>query len=122
MRWGTWATIAIVFSATAVLAAEASGTWRGTLSDDRGGGDTALVILKQDGTMLTGTAGSSEADRHPIQNGKIQGDTVTFEVQGPPGAGLFFELKLNGDELAGKVEQRRDGQVLRTGRIALKRM
>jgi hypothetical protein len=121
MRWVTWSAIAILFGATAVWAADASGSWRGTLSDDQGAGDSALLILQQEGTKLTGTAGSNEGDRHPIQNGKVQGDTVTFEVQGPPGGILFFELKLNGDELAGKIEQRRDGQVLRTGRLVVKR-
>src|SRR5215467_6034662 len=99
MRWATWFAIAILLSATAVLAADASGSWRGTLSDDRGTDDSALLILQQDGTKLTGTAGSNEGDRHPIQNGTVQGDSVTFEVQGPPGGLLFFELKLNGDEL-----------------------
>jgi hypothetical protein len=111
--------VAIVFSAAALIAADASGNWVGTLTDERGS-NSALLILKQDGTKLTGTAGSDESDRHEIQNGTIQGDAVAFEVQLQDRI-LFVRLKMSDQEMTGRLEMKRNGETIRTATLALKR-
>jgi len=118
MRSPTWILITVLLSA-ALLFADATGRWAGTIGDERGS-DQALLILQQDGTKLTGTAGSDDNDRHSIQNGTIEGDTVRFEV--PRGdAVLSVVLKVTGDEMSGTIEVKRNHQTVRTGRISLKR-
>jgi hypothetical protein len=111
--------LAIVCFVTPLQAADVSGRWTGTLGDDQNN-SPALLILQQDGTKVSGTAGGDDADRHPIQNGTIEGDTLKFEVVLKDRI-MSVELKVNGTELAGKVEMKRDGQVVRTGRLAVKR-
>jgi hypothetical protein len=111
--------VAIVCSAAALIAADASGNWVGTLTDERSSNPT-LLILKQDGTRLTGTVGADESDRHEIQNGTIQGDAASFEVHLTDRI-LFVRIKMSEKEMTGSVEMKRNGQTIRTATLALKR-
>ena len=118
MRSPTWILITVFLSAT-LLFADASGRWAGAIVDDRGS-SPALLILQQDGTKLTGTAGSDDNDRHAIQNATIEGDTLRFEV--PRGdAVMTLVLKINGDEMTGTIELKRNNETVRTGRLSFKR-
>lgn len=59
--------------------------------------------FEQQGELLTGTVTHKEKTT-PISNGKVDGDTVYFEmtVQSVMGPGLFkCTLKINGDEYTG---------------------
>jgi hypothetical protein len=109
---------------TALLtAADVTGTWSGGLSGKKADGsphsDTAHVILKQEGAVITGTAGGDTGDQHPIRNGKIEGDDVTFELV--TSSSVFkIALKLAGDELKGQVSREREGRV-ETMQLDLKR-
>ena len=106
-------------TAFGLLAADATGKWSGTLTPaDREGGP-ALLVLKQDGNTITGTAGPDEGERHAIANGRIEDGSLKFEV--PQGDGLMkFELKLEGDEIKGDVSRERNGQK-QTAKLSLKR-
>ena len=97
------------FVIAAVLsAADLTGKWTGTFSEHEGDGKGALLILKQNGSELTGTAGPDEQEQMPIENGKVDGDKVTFEIQAK---GLMhFELTLSGKRLAGTVSGEHDGE------------
>lgn len=96
--------------ATAFLTStDATGTWTGTLSPaDRDPGPAHLV-LKQEGTTLTGTGGPDESEQHPIRNGKAENGTLTFELEAGGGV-MKFTLKQEGDEIAGDITRERDGQ------------
>jgi len=120
MKFATRIAIVVALFAMTLAAADMSGKWAGTLSGDQNNSDSALLILQQDGTKLTGTAGSDENDRHPIQNGTVQEDSVKFEVQLQDRV-LVADLTVKGDEMSGKVEMKRNGQTVRTGRLSLKR-
>lgn len=109
--------IAVV--ATTLAAADVTGTWQGTLSPEGRDAGPALLVLKQEGEAVTGTVGPDETERHPIKSGKVQNDTVTFEVETPGGV-MKFTLKQNGDELTGDVSRERDGQQ-QTAKLAVKR-
>jgi len=97
--------LSIVFVATA-SAADATGTWSGNLKvagpDGQVQDDTIHLVLKQDGTKLTGTAGPSADQQLPIDKGVVDGSKVTLEVA--VGQGTFkFELALDADHLKGDV-------------------
>jgi hypothetical protein len=111
--------LVIALAATTLVAADVTGSWRGTLTPDGRDAGPALLILKQEGNAVTGTVGPDENERHPISKGKVENDTVAFEVETPGGV-MKFALKQKGDELTGEVTRERDGQQ-RTAKLAAKR-
>lgn len=103
----------LLFAATALtlVAADATGKWRGELivSDGDGSGRPAYLVLKQDGATLTGTAGPDEGEQHPIQNGKAEDGAITFEV--PTGEVIMkFAGKQDGDRITGNLTREREGR------------
>ena len=75
-------TVAIVFLlAASAMAGDLTGKWSGTFKVD--GGDHSvpqLFILKQQGKTLTGSGGPNAGEQYPIENGRIDGDEVRFEI------------------------------------------
>jgi hypothetical protein len=110
----------LLAAAWTLSAADLSGKWAGTVDMKEDGNAQAMsvvMIVKQDGNKLTGTAGVEE-DQHPIQKGIVDGDTVTFEVDS--GEAIYYlELKLDGDQLSGAAKAGPDGEKMK---IALKRV
>src|SRR5271156_1532851 len=101
-------------------AADLTGKWAGTVDIKQDGEAQTIpvvMVVKQDGNKLTGTAGPEE-DMHPIQKGVVDGDTVTMEVDSGD-AIYYLELKVDGDAIAGSVKQGADGEKTK---IALKRV
>jgi hypothetical protein len=101
--------LAAVLTALGLIAVDVNGTWKGTLTPDGRDPTPALLVLKQDGTTITGTVGANDTDRHPIRQGTIKDDLVTLDAEVGEGT-MKFELKLQGDELTGAVIRERDGQ------------
>lgn len=99
--------------------ADMSGTWRGTFAVEKRDPGPALVILKQSGNSLTGTAGPDESERNEIANGKVDGDTVTFDILRERGT-MKFVLTLEGDTLKGQATREREGEQ-QTAKVTLKR-
>jgi hypothetical protein len=101
-------------------AADLTGKWSGTV-DLKQDGDAqtipVIMVIKQDGNKVTGTAGPEE-DQHPIQNGVVDGDKVTMEVDSGE-AVYYLDLKVDGDEISGNVKQGADGEKMK---ISLKRV
>jgi hypothetical protein len=96
--------------------ADVKGKWEGTLTSPRDDGgtkeDTALLILDQKDTTITGTAGGSEDDQHPITSGTIDGNKVVLVVSIGEGRELRLELTLENNELKGTVSSgERRGQI-----------
>jgi hypothetical protein len=115
--------ILLTLAAAGLLAADATGTWTGTLSPITADGDAAsgpaYMVLKQEGTKLTGTVGPTVEERHAMNEGKAENGTLTFEV--PRGTGMMkFTLKQEGDTLTGDLRLEREGKV-RKAKIDLKR-
>lgn len=98
-----------------LLLADASGKWSGTLVATRDNGeteeDTVFMELKQSGTEISGTAGPNEQELHTIENGKIEGDKITFEVR--PGENNLFKvvLTLTEGRLVGEATNEREGRI-----------
>lgn len=94
----------VLILAASTLAPDLTGKWSGSFKVD--GGDHSvpqLFILKQDGTKLTGSGGPDQSEQYPIENGKVDGDHVNFELT--TGEWRFtYNLKISGATLAGDLE------------------
>lgn len=101
---------AFCLTVACLLAADATGTWTGTFTPSGEEAGPALLVLKQDGTKLTGTAGPGSEEQHEIRNGKAEDGKLTFEV-GDEGPTMKFTLKQEGDRIKGDISRERDGQV-----------
>jgi hypothetical protein len=112
-----------LIAALSLSAADATGTWTGNFSATTPEGErqhSAMLVLKQQGTTLTGTAGPDATEQLPISNGKAEGDVLTFEVVRENGPTMKFNLKQTGDEIAGDIKREREGQV-QLAKILVKR-
>ncbi len=96
----------------ALYAADVSGKWSGKAEVKSADGQTRTIELfftfKQEGIRLTGSIGPSEGEQLEIQNGRVEGDRVTFEVTTSNGVGRF-DLKAVEDRIEG--EARRSSEV-----------
>lgn len=110
--------LAILTVAT-LMAADATGTWTGTLTPSPGEAGPAHLVLKQEGNKVTGTAGPNAGEQHTITNGKAEDGNVTFELQTGEST-MRFSLKQEGDEIKGDVTRDREGQK-HTATLAVKR-
>lgn len=101
----------IAVTSLALTAADATGKWSGnlTIADGDGQPRPAYLVLKQDGDKLSGTAGPDANEQHPIQNGKVENDTLTFELANENSV-MKFRLKQEGDAITGDITRERDGQ------------
>jgi hypothetical protein len=115
--------IAAVLFCCTLLAADVTGTWSGTVTIKRDGGDStdsAHLILKQQGSALTGSIGVHAGDQRPVANGKVQEDQVTFDVSTDNGS-FKVTLKVEGvDALKGEVRRDGDGNAV-VAQLELKR-
>jgi hypothetical protein len=68
---------AIAMSAT-MFAADITGKWAGKIETPNGSRDVSMTF-KADGAALTGTVSGRNGDT-PIENGKIDGDNISFTV------------------------------------------
>jgi hypothetical protein len=98
-------TIAVILLlAVNAIAGDLSGKWSGTFKVD-GGDHTVpqLFIFKQDGNKLTGSGGPNTGERYPIENGKVDGNRITFEIT--TGEWKFiYNLKTIDGRMAGALE------------------
>ncbi len=110
-------------SSVCLLAADATGTWKGSLlvpgQDGNEMNRPAHLVLKQEGAKLTGTAGPDENEQHEILNGRVEGDVITFEIQNDDSS-MKFTLKLEGDEIKGELTREHEG-AKQKARLSVKR-
>ena len=100
----------VACAALAVADINVTGTWSGSFNvigpDGQTKDSTAVLVLKQNGSEITGTVGPSDGERHQITKGKIEGDKVTLE-SADGGLAIKFDLELDGDRLKGDVNANR---------------
>jgi len=103
--------------ALSAAAADITGNWSGTFNMTRSDGESnegeALLVLKQNGSEITGSVGPNESERIPIAKGKIEGDKITLETAGGEGPAIKFELVLEGDHIKGDASGSHDGQTMK---------
>jgi hypothetical protein len=110
----------LLAAAWTLSATDLTGKWAGTFDMKQDGEAQTIpviMIVKQDGNKLTGTAGT-EDDQHTIQKGIVDGDTITMEVD--TGEALYYlEMKVDGDQITGAAKEGTDGEKMK---VALKRV
>jgi hypothetical protein len=89
-------------------AADVKGKWDGKITGQRPDGttseDTALLVLDQKGTTITGTVGGNESDQHPITSGTIDGNKVTIQAKHSKNEREYrLELVVDGDTMKGTL-------------------
>ena len=91
--------VAMAALATAAWAADVTGKWSAQMNGpDGGGGMTMTFTFKQSGTKLTGSVDGPGGEPMQIQNGKVDGDKISFAIS-------FNEMKIEhegvvkGDEI-----------------------
>jgi hypothetical protein len=88
----------VLLLAASAMAGDLTGKWSGTFKVD--GGDhnvPQLFILKQQGKTLTGSGGPNAGEQYPLENGRIDGDEVRFELT--TGEWKFaYDLKQTGSD------------------------
>jgi hypothetical protein len=106
--------VLITLFAFAALAADVTGTWKGTAETPNGPMERTFVF-KVDGNKLTGETTSQMMGKSTITDGKIDGDNLSFtitvkfqdnEMQ------LNYKGKVNGNEIKFTVEVPNGGQTL----------
>ena len=91
--------------------ANVDGTWTWTYKTRDGQDATARLKLKRDGEKVTGTYIARAGQEDPVENGKIKGDDLTFDVNRVVnGQKMKFEYKgkVSGDTITGKIIFGRD--------------
>ena len=113
----------LTLAAVGLMAADATGTWTGTLMAPQSDGTEkpgpAYLVLKQDGVKISGSAGPNADEQHPMREGKADNGAITFEVAAGS-AVMKFSLKQDGEEIKGTVARDRDGET-QTAKLAVKR-
>ena len=85
-------------SAITIFAADVTGQWKSQAGDD----PAFTFSLKSDGNVVTGSMLSTEGREHPISEGKLEGNNISFSVmsewQGNP-IKLVAKGTVKGDEI-----------------------
>ncbi|HLH17959.1 MAG TPA: hypothetical protein VKX45_12095 [Bryobacteraceae bacterium] len=115
--------LAALFALTAAADVNVTGNWTGTFTatgpDGQSKDSGALLVLKQDGNEITGTAGPDENERFNIKKGTIEGNKITLDVDAGEHV-LHVELTLTEDRLQGTATAQGDSGELRA-KLDLKR-
>jgi hypothetical protein len=92
--------------ASALTAADLTGNWKGVAEGPQGTIERSFTF-KQEGTKLTGETSSEFTGKSTINDGKVEGDNVTFSIvanfQGNE-TKLNYKGKISGDEIKLDVE------------------
>lgn len=96
----------LALALVAVLtAADISGKWSGEVPGRGGQTAAATFVFKVDGEKVTGAMTGPQGEM-PLQDGKMSGDRISFNVAGP-NAKIMFEGTVSGDEI--KMTRTREG-------------
>jgi hypothetical protein len=101
-----WLVCLLALFALTVSAADIAGTWKGTV-DTPNGSVERTFNFKVDGNKLTGDTTSNMFGKSVIEDGKIDGDNISFSlsvnVQGQAGK-VEYKGEVKGDQIHFKVE------------------
>lgn len=88
--------------AVAAWAADVTGKWRAEFTSPDGQARVNTFTFKAEGEKLTGTV-AGQQDEAPIEEGKIQGDEISFSAQRFFGR-VAYKGKVSGDEIKFRVQ------------------
>jgi hypothetical protein len=87
--------------ALAATAADIGGNWKGT-ADFQGQSIQRTFTFKVDGTKLTGETNSEMLGKSTIENGKVDGDNISFTISANFGGNdlkMTYKGKASGDTI-----------------------
>ncbi len=96
------------------FAADITGNWKATAEGPNGSMERTFVF-KQDGAKLTGETTSQMLGKSTLENGKVEGDAVTFTITakfGDQEMKLNYKGKINGNEIKFTVESPMGGNAI----------
>lgn len=105
--------LSVTFALQAADKPDPTGTWTWTFTPQNGEPRTSTLILKKDGDKLAGTVTGRGGNESQIQNAKLAGDVLTFEVSRERGDNRIitkYTGTIVGDTIKGKSEVEREGQ------------
>lgn len=119
-RNGGWLAVLAVGVAVGGLArparaadANATGTWSWEFTRQNGEKVEASAKLKQEGEKVTGTVSGPGGNETEIQDGKIKGSDLSFNVEREFNGNkvvMKYSGKIDGDSIKGKTDVVRDGE------------
>ncbi|HEV2464124.1 MAG TPA: hypothetical protein VGT04_09985 [Acidobacteriaceae bacterium] len=114
------AVVCFLFGAKTTFAAatDVTGNWTADMTTPDGNSFALTFVFKQDGTKLTGTVQGPEGDPLAIDNGKVDGDHITFTVSFN-GTTFSHDGTVSGDEI--KMTTKSDNGDFPGGEMTLKR-
>jgi len=74
------AALLLTLGTASVRAADVTGTWSAEMKTSDGQSFPLTFTFKQDGATLTGTVQGPQGDPSDISNGKVDGNTFSFDV------------------------------------------
>jgi hypothetical protein len=94
----------ILLLAVNAVAQDFSGKWSGEFKVNGGDhGVPQVFMFKQSGNTLAGSGGPNTGEQYPIENGKVDGNRLVFEIT--TGEWKFlYDLKATGEGIAGTLE------------------
>jgi hypothetical protein len=101
-----WLLSLTIFFAFTLSAADVTGTWKGT-ADTPNGTIERTFVFKVDGTSLTGETTSQIMGKSVINDGKIEGDNISFTITvkfQDNEMKLNYKGKVSGDKIRFTVE------------------
>lgn len=104
--------LALVFAAAPALAADPTGTWKWSVERNGQKVETTLK-LKMEEKKLTGTISGRNNTETAIEDGKVDGDDISFTVTREFNNNKIVQKysgKQTGDMIKGKVEFERNGE------------
>lgn len=106
--------ILAALAGVAMADSNVTGKWLGSFKMTHPNGEieegNAVLVLKQNGTAITGTVGPAEDEPTEIQKGKIEGDRISLEAA-HNGATITFDLVVAADRITGNAKISREGQI-----------
>ena len=93
--------ILTILLTVAAMAADISGKWKAEFTTADGTQRVNTFTFKVDGTKLTGMVAGTQ-DETQIQNGKMNGDDISFTAERPFGT-FAYAGKISGNEIKFKV-------------------
>jgi len=113
---------AVLVLTVVAMAADLTGKWSGKFKVDGGDHDVPqLFILKQQGKMLTGSGGPNAGEQYPIENGRIDGNEVRFELTTGEWRFAYDLQRTEQDGLKGDLKLQSVGDS-RTAKVSLARL
>jgi hypothetical protein len=113
-----------LFSALALSAAGLTGKWSGSFDITKQNGETeaetAYMDLKESQGTVTGTAGPNIDKQWSLRNGKLDAQTLTFEVPTDDSGVLQFHLTFDGDAISGTCAGTTDDGEKMSAKLLLK--